>query len=66
MLGVVNKTDEDETGRPNTIITLAESFSWFTSDERGSLMERRLGHIPVEKLAKEVQAVFPNATAVVR
>jgi hypothetical protein len=41
VLGVVNKTDEDGVGRPNTIITLAETFSWFTSDECSSLMERR-------------------------
>src|SRR5262249_33927446 len=41
VLGVVNKTDEDETGHPNTIIILAEPFSWFLSHECSSLMQRR-------------------------
>jgi 5S rRNA maturation endonuclease (ribonuclease M5) len=39
VLGVVNKRDEDEAGQPNTIITLVESFSWFTSEECSSLMK---------------------------
>jgi 5S rRNA maturation endonuclease (ribonuclease M5) len=41
VLGIVDKWNKDEAGRPNTIITLAESFSWFTSDECSSLRERR-------------------------
>ena len=43
VLGVVDKCDADEAGRPDTIITLAKSFSWFTSNECNSLMERRPG-----------------------
>ena len=43
VLGVVNKCDADEAGRPDTIITLAETFSWFKGDECSSLMERRPG-----------------------
>jgi hypothetical protein len=43
VLGVVDKCDADEAGRPDTIITLAETFSWFKSDECSSLMERRPG-----------------------
>jgi hypothetical protein len=41
VLSVVDKTGEDEAGRPNTIITLTEKFSWFTSNECSSLIERR-------------------------
>jgi predicted ArsR family transcriptional regulator len=43
VLGVVDKCDTDDAGRPDTIITLAESFSWFKSEECSSLMEPRSG-----------------------
>jgi 5S rRNA maturation endonuclease (ribonuclease M5) len=43
VLGVVDKCDTDDAGRPDTIITLAESFSWFKSEECSSLMEPRPG-----------------------
>ena len=59
VLGVVDKT---ETPCHATVITLAERFDWFVSDECSSLMERRLGYMPVEQLHKEVQAVFPDTT----
>jgi hypothetical protein len=66
VLGVVDKWNADEAGRPDTIITLAESFSWFTSDECSSLREPRLGHMPVEQTSKEIRSVFPNATEVTK
>ena len=40
VLGVVIRRDEDEAGQPDTIITLAEPFSWFLSDECSSFMKR--------------------------
>jgi hypothetical protein len=61
VLGVVDKSDEDETGQPNTIITLAEGFSWFTSEECSSLRKPRLGGQLSEE---EIRTVFPNATEV--
>jgi 5S rRNA maturation endonuclease (ribonuclease M5) len=66
VLGVVDKWNADEAGRPDTIITLAESFSWFTSDECSSLREPRLGHMPVEQTSEEIRSVFPNATEVTK
>jgi hypothetical protein len=62
VLSVVNKWDADEAGRPDTIITLAESFSWFRSEECSSLMERRLGHMqenedfPLERIGAAPRA----------
>jgi 5S rRNA maturation endonuclease (ribonuclease M5) len=64
VLGVVDKSDEDEVGQPNTVITLAKSFSWFTSEECSSLRKPRLEHMPVEQLSEKVRTVFPNATEV--
>jgi DNA primase (bacterial type) len=66
VLGVVDKWNADEAGRPDTIITLAESFSWFTSDECSSLREPRLGHMPADQTSKEIRFVFPNATEVTK
>jgi 5S rRNA maturation endonuclease (ribonuclease M5) len=46
VLGVVSK--EEQPGGSNSI-TLAESFSWFTSDECRELMERRLAYMPEDQ-----------------
>jgi hypothetical protein len=62
VLGVVHKVEI--TGHA-TIITLAERFEWFTSEEcselRGKLRQR---HMPGEQFTEEIPAVFPNATEV--
>jgi 5S rRNA maturation endonuclease (ribonuclease M5) len=64
VLGIVDKHDKDEAGRPGASITLTENFAWFTSDECSSLMERRLGYMPEEQLIREVRSVFPNAAVI--
>ena len=63
VLGVADKTEI--TGHA-TVITLAERFEWFLSDECSSLMERRLGYMPEDQLIREVRSVFPNAAVIAR
>jgi hypothetical protein len=64
VLGIVDKHDKDEAGRPGASITLTENFAWFTSEECSSLMERRLGYMPEAQLIKEVRSAFPNAAVI--
>jgi len=63
VLGVADKTEREGQA---TVITLAKRFEWFLSDECSSLMERRLGYMPVEQLHKEIQAVFPGAMEIAK